>query len=53
MPFLRNEFSKIFEDHFKIKELIEMSHILGLVGCEMLLRKFLKLREIHKSLPTA
>ena len=51
MPFLRNEFSKIFEDLFMKSVFTEMTHIYDYD--KLFYRELLKLKGITKSLPTA
>ena len=59
MPFLRNEFLKIFEDVFMMTLFTKMTHkfhvgyILKHVGCKTSPRKSLKLNGTPESHPTA
>ena len=53
MPFLRNEFSKIFEDLFTMTDFTVDVDILELVGCKMSVGKLLRVKWTHESLPKA
>ena len=53
MPFLRNEFSKIFEELFTITLFSKMKIIYDQTKINMFARKLLKLNGTPESLPTA